>query len=184
MEVSDSLKRSSPGLYTAEELRRRDETPWTRVQGVLAITQFAVFLVSVGLIARYLATGEGLALASASVVAKTLVLYVIMVTGSIWEREVFGCYLFARPFFWEDVVSMGVIALHTAYLAVWLTAAVPVFSQLMLALAAYAAYAVNAAQFVLKFRAARRQLDVSPAVAAASRCATIPTRASLRGGLL
>ncbi len=70
---------------------------------------------------RYMATGEGLALASASIVVKTLVLYLIMVTGSIWEREVFGCYLFARPFFWEDVVSMFVIALHTAYVAAYLS---------------------------------------------------------------
>ncbi len=68
------------------------------------------------LVLRYLPTGEGLAAANASVVVKTLVLYTIMVTGSIWEKEVFGQYLFARPFFWEDVVSMVVLALHTAYL--------------------------------------------------------------------
>jgi 3-vinyl bacteriochlorophyllide hydratase len=39
-----------------------------------------------------------------------------MITGSIWEKVVFGKYLFARPFFWEDVFSMLVLALHTAYL--------------------------------------------------------------------
>ena len=47
-------------LYTAEEKRRRDATPWTLVQGVLAPLQFLVFLISLGLVARYLATGEGL----------------------------------------------------------------------------------------------------------------------------
>lgn len=144
-------------LYTPEERRRRDESPWTLVQGVLAITQFAVFLVSLTLILRYLATGEGLGLASASIVIKTLVLYVIMVTGSIWEREVFGCYLFASPFFWEDVVSMLVIALHTAYLWAYLSSSLDVTFQILLALAAYSAYAVNAMQFVLKLRAARRE---------------------------
>ena len=51
-----------------------------------------------------------------SVVIKTLVLYTIMITGSIWEKEVFGRYLFAPAFFWEDVFSMLVLALHTAYL--------------------------------------------------------------------
>ncbi len=31
-------------LYTAEEKKRRDETIWTQVQGVLAPLQFFVFL--------------------------------------------------------------------------------------------------------------------------------------------
>jgi 3-vinyl bacteriochlorophyllide hydratase len=79
-----------------------------------------------------------------------------MVTGAIWEKVVFGQYLFARPFFWEDVVSMGVIALHTAYV-VGLWAGWPPRSLLALALVAYAAYAVNAIQFLLKLRAARLQ---------------------------
>ncbi|MFM8781677.1 MAG: 2-vinyl bacteriochlorophyllide hydratase, partial [Gemmatimonadota bacterium] len=81
----------------------------------------------------------------------------IMVTGSIWEKVVFNEWLFAKPFFWEDVVSMGVIALHLAYVAgLWTGALAP--RQLMaLALAAYAAYIVNAVQFILKLRAARQQ---------------------------
>lgn len=144
-------------LYTAEQRRRRDASPWTLVQGILAPLQFVVFLVSLGLVLRYLASGEGLALATASVVAKTLVLYAIMVTGSIWERDVFGRYLFAPAFFWEDVVSMGVLALHTAYLGVLVTGALAAQGQMLLALAAYAAYLINAAQFLLKLRAARRE---------------------------
>jgi hypothetical protein len=36
---------------------------------------------------------------------------------------VFGVYLFARPFFWEDVFSMAVLALHTAYLVALATGA-------------------------------------------------------------
>ena len=142
-------------LYTPEQRRRRDESPWTIVQGVLAPVQFVVFLVSLALVLRYLATGEGFAAATVSVVVKTLCLYAIMVTGSIWEKRVFGHYLFVPAFFWEDVFSMLVLALHTAYLAVlafgWLTPD----QQLYLALAAYAAYAINAAQFLIKLRMAR-----------------------------
>jgi 3-vinyl bacteriochlorophyllide hydratase len=149
-------------LYTPEERRRRDSSPWTMVQGVLAPLQFAVFLVSLGLVLNYLATGDGLATATASVIAKTVVLYVIMVTGSIWEKEVFGRWLFAPAFFWEDVFSMLVLALHTAYLAVVLLGIGDGQGQMFLALAAYAAYLVNAAQFVLKLRAARRQEALSP----------------------
>lgn len=143
-------------LYTPEERRRRDESRWTLVQGVLAPLQFAVFLVSLSLVLRYLGTGHGLMLATASVVVKTLVLYAIMVTGSLWERAVFGRYLFAPAFFWEDVVSILVLALHTAYLVALTSGAVDAERQMWLALAAYVSYAVNATQFLLKLRAARR----------------------------
>jgi 3-vinyl bacteriochlorophyllide hydratase len=148
-------------LYTAEERRRRDASGWTLVQGVLAPLQFVVFLVSLALVLRFLATGEGLGAATVSVVIKTFVLYTIMVTGSIWEKEVFGVYLFARPFFWEDVFSMAVLALHTAYLAVVFTGALTPAQQMYIALAAYLAYVINATQFVLKLRAARLQASRS-----------------------
>ncbi len=142
-------------LYTAEQRARRDRSGWTLVQGVLAPLQFAVFLVSLALVVRYLLTGAGEEPAIVSVVVKTLVLYLIMITGSIWEKVVFGRYLFADAFFWEDVFSMLVLALHTAYLAAlgfgWLGPR----GLMGLALAAYAAYAINATQFVLKLRAAR-----------------------------
>jgi 3-vinyl bacteriochlorophyllide hydratase len=150
-------------LYTPEQRRRRDATPWTIVQGVLAPVQFLVLLVSVGLIWRYLATGEGLAAANASIVVKTLVLYAIMITGSIWEKVVFGKWLFADAFFWEDVVSMLVLALHTAYLVAMFYGLLPATELMLLALAAYATYAVNAAQFLLKLRAARLATQPAPA---------------------
>lgn len=144
-------------LYSPEEKRRRDATPWTLVQGVLAPIQFAVFLISLGLVSRYLATGDGLWLATVSIVVKTLLLYAIMITGSIWERVVFGRYLFAPAFFWEDVFSILVLALHTAYLAVLVLGLGTAQQQMLLVLAAYASYAINATQFLLKLRAARLQ---------------------------
>jgi 3-vinyl bacteriochlorophyllide hydratase len=144
-------------LYTPDQRRRRDQSAWTLVQGILAPLQFVVFLVSAGLVLRFLDTGEGQTAATVSVVVKTLVLYLIMVTGAIWEKVVFGRYLFAEAFFWEDVFSMLVLALHTAYLVVLATGWLDVRGQMYLALAAYAAYAINAAQFVLKLRAARLQ---------------------------
>ena len=142
-------------LYTPEERARRDATPWTLVQGLLAPAQFLVFVVSLVLVVRTLATGQGATAAAVSVVVKTLFLYTIMVTGAIWEKRVFGRYLFAHAFFWEDVFSMLVIALHTAYLYALFTGALGTRGQLLLALAAFASYVVNATQFILKLRAAR-----------------------------
>jgi 3-vinyl bacteriochlorophyllide hydratase len=143
-------------LYTPEERARRDATRWTLVQGILAPVQFAAFAVSLVLVARYLVTGEGYAVATASILVKTALLYTIMFTGALWEKAVFGRYLLAPAFFWEDMVSFAVIALHTAYLWLLFTDA-PHGAQMGTALAAYALYVVNAAQFVLKLRQARAQ---------------------------
>ena len=146
----------APLIYTAEERQRRDSSPWTVVQGVLAPVQFLVFLISLSLVVRYLSVGEGASAAQTSVLVKTMVLYLIMVTGCIWEKVVFGQYLFAPAFYWEDVFSMLVLALHTAYVLAVYWNLMSTRELMWLALAAYAAYVVNAIQFVLKLRAARR----------------------------
>ena len=142
-------------LYTPEERVRRDETKWTLVQGILAPIQFVVFLVSLYLVLRFLFTGEGENSANISVVVKTLTLYTIMVTGCIWEKVVFNCYLFAPAFFWEDVFSMLVLLLHTLYLVALGTGYLDQTELMLLALAAYATYVVNAGQFIWKLRMAR-----------------------------
>jgi len=142
-------------LYTPEQRARRDASPWTLVQGILAPVQFVICIVSVVLVIRFLMTGEGYMAATVSVILKTLALYTIMVTGAIWEKEVFGQYLLAPAFFWEDVVSFGVIALHTLYLAGLLWGFMSPDQLMILALVAYVAYVVNAVQFIWKLRMAR-----------------------------
>ena len=150
-------------LYTPQERQRRDASPWTWVQGVLAPVQFLVFLVSLALVLRFLWTGQGQAAAEWSIVVKTIVLYTIMVTGCIWEKVVFGQYLFAPAFYWEDVFSMLVLALHSAYLIALFGGLLEPRALMWLALAAYAAYVINAAQFLIKLRAARLDAAGSPA---------------------
>ena len=151
------MGRSPPPLYTPEQRQIRDQSPWTLVQGILAPVQFLIFLVSLVLVLRYLVTGEGAAAATISIVIKTIALYTIMITGSIWEKVVFGKWLFVPAFFWEDVFSMLVLALHTAYLVALIGGLGSERQQMLIALAAYASYAINATQFLLKLRAARLQ---------------------------
>ncbi len=149
-------------LYTEEQRARRDNSIWTIIQGVLAPIQFLVFLVSLALVVRYLVTGAGYDTATISILIKTVFLLTIMVTGAIWEKVVFGQYLFAPAFFWEDVFSFLVIALHLAYVwALWTSALSPT-EEMWLALAAYAAYVINAGQFLWKLRVARLQASASP----------------------
>ncbi len=152
--VSAGLQPRHP-LYTNEERLRRDASVWTLVQGILAPVQFLVFLVSLVLVLRYLLTGQGLEAANISIVVKTLTLYTIMITGCIWEKAVFDCYLFAPAFYWEDVFSMLVLTLHTGYLYALATGFLTSQQLMYLALAAYSTYIVNATQFLLKLRTAR-----------------------------
>ncbi len=152
--------RTGRPLYTAEQRRRRDASPWTRVQGWLAPLQFLIFLVSLGLVLRCLWTGEGATAATVSIVLKVAALYAILWTGCLWEKDVFGVPLFAAAFFWEDVFSLLALALHTAYLAVLLTGALDLQGQLWLALAAYAVYLLNAGQFLFKLRRARLEAPI------------------------
>jgi 3-vinyl bacteriochlorophyllide hydratase len=150
-----------PRLYTPAQRARRDATVWTLVQGLLAPAQFLAFAVSLVLVLWFLTTGTGYAAATVSILIKTAFLYVIMITGAIWEKVVFGQYLFAPAFFWEDVFSFVVIGLHTAYLWALFTGALDPAGLMVLALAAYAAYAVNAGQFLWKLRLARRDAEVA-----------------------
>lgn len=154
MKSSSSLTGTTP-LYTADQRERRNSSRWTLVQGILAPVQFLVFIISAVLLVRYLLTGEGLEVATASVVIKTLFLYAIMYTGALWEHDVYGQYLFAPAFYWEDMVSMLVIGLHTLYLGMYLTGLGSTSALIGVAVAAYLTYVVNAAQFVLKLRHAR-----------------------------
>ena len=167
--VNDNKNRGTGfGLYTAEQRQRRDDTVWTLVQGILVPHQFLVFAISTAFVVNFLANGTGLWIATVSVIAKTMILYTIMVTGAIWEKVVFGRYLFAPAFFWEDVVSMLVIALHTAYLVAWLFGFGAPAEQMWIALAAYAAYVINAAQFLLKFQQAKKPVRQEQAFAGAT----------------
>ncbi len=145
----------SKPLYTPEQRKRRNNSVWTLVQGILAPVQFLIFIISFSLVIHYLFTGDGYEIATISIVIKTIALYLIMITGSIWEKVVFGKYLFADGFFWEDVFSMVVLALHTAYLYFLWNGRLDANELIYLALAAYVAYLINAAQFLWKLRVAR-----------------------------
>ena len=159
MTSSQNLQPS--GLYTKDQRSRRDATAWTVVQGILAPLQFLVFLVSLFLVIRYMITGLGYDIMTLSIIAKSLLLYLIMITGAIWEKVVFGQWLFAPAFFWEDVVSFGVIALHSLYIYGLIQGTIPADILVWIILAAYASYVANAGQFLWKLRAARLQMEAS-----------------------
>ena len=153
------MNEKSKLLYTPEQRIKRDKSIWTIVQGVLAPLQFLVFLVSITLVIRYLMTGKDYEMANYSILLKTFFLLLSMVTGCIWEKVVFDKYLFAEAFFWEDVFSMLVIFLHLSYVYCLFTQKLSPDSLMVLALCAYVAYFINAAQFIWKLRIARKEYE-------------------------
>jgi len=159
--ATQAAKPAAAVLYTPAQRARRDATKWTVVQGVLAPLQFVVFMISLAMVLRYLTTGAGYEIATASIVLKTAILLLIMVTGAIWEKVVFGQYLFAPAFFWEDVFSFAVIALHLLYVFALLSGGYDPTTLMWIALLAYATYVVNAGQFVWKLRQARLSAEVA-----------------------
>ena len=159
-------KQSSPqvdgwNLYTPSQRIIRDRTIWTKVQAILAPLQFIVCIISLALVVRYLFTSEGYYIATVSIVVKSCLLFLIMITGAIWEKVVFDQFLFAEAFFWEDIVSFFVIFFHGLYLYVLLSGDFAPTSQMSVALFAYFLYFINAFQFLRKLRLVR-QTDQKP----------------------
>jgi 3-vinyl bacteriochlorophyllide hydratase len=142
--------------YTAEQLQKRDNSKWTLVQAVLAPIQFLAFVISFILVVRYLLTGEGYTIANISVLIKITLLWLITITGMIWEKEVFGKWFLAPEFFWEDVGNAVAMIMHNLYFyARWQGWSPEATMTLMLI--AYIAYLFNMAQFVVKGVRARKQ---------------------------
>lgn len=142
--------------YTPEQFARREASPWTRVQIVLAPIQFLAFLISFALVVRFLVSGAGYTAATVSVLIKIGLLWAITISGMIWEKQIFGHYFLAREFFWEDVGNAVAIATHSLYFVArglhWSE-----HSVMLVMLLAYCTYLVNCAQFVRKGIQAGRQ---------------------------
>ncbi|MCB8924215.1 MAG: 2-vinyl bacteriochlorophyllide hydratase [Ardenticatenaceae bacterium] len=149
--------------YTPEQLERRNNSKWTLVQAVLAPLQFLMFIISFSLVVRYLFTGEGYVLANVTVLIKISLLWLITITGMIWEKEIFGHWFLAPQFFWEDVGNAVAMLTHNLYfLAQWLGWSER--SVMLLMVVAYSTYMVNCGQFIMKGLQARKQRQETEAL--------------------
>jgi 3-vinyl bacteriochlorophyllide hydratase len=147
-------------MYTPEQLAKREASPWTRVQMILAPIQFLAFIISFALVAYYVVTGHGHLAATISVWIKILLIWAITITGMLWEKDVYDHYFMAREFFWEDLGNLIAILTHNAYFVVqWLG-----WNQrdvMLVMLFAYITYLFNAAQFLVKgIRSARLRREM------------------------
>lgn len=148
--------------YTTDQLHRRDQSLWTPVQAVAAAIQFIIFVVSLVLVIRFFATGQGYEVATVFGVAKVLLLYFMTVTGMAWEDEVFGQMFLAKAFFWEDIGNLLSLSGNTAYLATLLLG-LPEEIQMIALCVALATYVINFAQFARRGMKSARQKSASAA---------------------
>jgi 3-vinyl bacteriochlorophyllide hydratase len=142
--------------YTPDQLRRRNESLWTPVQGVAAPLQFLTFVASLVLVIRYFSTGQGYEAAHVASSIKVVMMIFITVTGMAWEFDVYGHYFLAKEFFWEDLVNAISLVLHLAFIATWVMGASERTNMLVM-LVALASYVVNFIQFGRRGLMAARQ---------------------------
>ena len=137
-------------------LERRKASVWTRIHPVFALAQLLVFFVSVSLLVAYLLHAVPYAAVHDSVLVKIGLMLGAVVTGALWEHDVYGRWWFAHEFIIEDTMTANVFVLHVAYLVVayvW-----PANGKAMLAMlgVAYGVYALNVAQYVVQHAGVRR----------------------------
>jgi 3-vinyl bacteriochlorophyllide hydratase len=142
--------------YTPEQMRRRQQSKWTIVQAILAPLQLLTFIISVILIIRYLSTGLDYEITTISILIKIALMWLITITGMLWEKEVFGQWFLAPQFFWEDVMNAISLILHNGYFVARLLGASERDLALVM-LVAYASYMINFAQFLIRGLRSRKQ---------------------------
>jgi 3-vinyl bacteriochlorophyllide hydratase len=157
-----------PGLLAFQTIQeRRDASTWTRIHPIFAIGQLGIFLVSVALLVLYALHVVPFTAVYLSVLMKIFCMVGAIVTGSLWERDVFGPWWFADDFFIEDVMTVNVFLLHVGVVVTYFAQAPDLRAVLALLLFSYAVYALNVGQYIFRHMGMKRQnaLTAAPAKA-------------------
>ncbi len=135
-------------MQTIQE--RREASRWTRVHPIFAIGQLGVFLVSVVLLVMYLLHAMPFAAVYLSVLLKIACMVGAIVTGSLWEHDVFGPWWFADEFFIEDVMTVNVFLLHVGVIVAYFLQPADMRLVIALLVFAYVVYGLNVAQYIVQ----------------------------------
>jgi 3-vinyl bacteriochlorophyllide hydratase len=138
---------------------RRAASVWTRIHPIFAIGQLLVFVVSLVLLALYFAHVVPFSAVHVSVLVKVAFMTLAVVTGSLWERDVYGQWWFAPQFLVEDVMTANVFLLHVAYLAMYYLFPAKMATTLALLVVAYSVYALNVGQYIVSHLRTRKALQ-------------------------
>ncbi len=144
-------------MYTPDQLRRRQNSRWTKVQIILAPIQFVAFMISFGLVIHYLISGEWYWTATISVWVKIALIWALTITGMFWEYDMYDHYFMAKEFFWEDLGNLIAIITHNLYFVAKGMGA-DERTVMWVMVFAYVTYLFNAGQFLARgIRSARQR---------------------------
>ena len=140
---------------------RRAASRWTYVHPLFAIGQLGVFLMSLVLVALYFLHVVPYTAVHLSVLIKICFMIGAVITGSLWEHDVFGRWWFAHEFFVEDVMTANVFALHIGYLLTFYLMPWNMFAILAMLGMSYLVYGLNVAQYIVSHMNARKEAEGS-----------------------
>jgi 3-vinyl bacteriochlorophyllide hydratase len=150
-------------LPTVQE--RRDASIWTRIHPVFAISQLGVFIVSVALLILFALHVVPFTAVYLSVLLKIVLMIGAVITGSLWEHDVFGEWWFAEEFFVEDVMTINVLLLHIGVVVFYFAQPAKLGAVAGLLVFAYVIYAINVAQYIIQHAGARKPAAATAAAA-------------------
>jgi len=134
---------------------RRAASIWTKIHPVFAIAQLLVFLVSLLLLGLYALHAVPFHAVHVSVLVKVALMLGAIVTGALWERDVFGWWWFAPDYLVEDATTVMVVALHVAYLVLVYFWPANTHAIVAMLCVAYTVYAINVAHYIIRNRQMR-----------------------------
>jgi 3-vinyl bacteriochlorophyllide hydratase len=142
---------------------RRKASIWTLIHPLFAIGQLLAFLVSVGLFFAYLCGKVPFHAVHVSVLVKIGLMIGAVLTGSFWERDVFGYWWFAPEFLFEDVMTLVVFITQMSYLA--MVIAHPQMMTVILGILsfAYLVYLANVAQYIHRTQTMKKETAAAEA---------------------
>ncbi len=138
--------------------QRREATIWTKLHLPFALGQLAVCAISVLLIAAFFAGYVPFSVVHASALLKISLMAGAVITGSLWEKDVYGFWWFAPQFFFEDLLTYVVALFQIGYLIVYYHQPNNLAANVAVLMVCYLAYIINVTQYVLKHRSARRSM--------------------------
>jgi 3-vinyl bacteriochlorophyllide hydratase len=146
---------------------RREASIWTKIHPVFAIGQLGVFAVSAVLLIMYFFHLTTFSTVFLSVLIKIVFMIGAVITGSLWEKDVYGAWWFAYDYFIEDVMTLNVFLLHIAFLVtayLWSSNMQAVISMLLVA---YGVYFLNVIQYIVR-HSGNKKSDAEPSLAKAA----------------
>jgi len=117
---------------------------------VFALGQLLMFFVSAILLTMYARGAVSFSVVHESVLFKIALMLGAIITGALWEKDVFGAYWFAPEFMGEDTMTVIVFILHVSYLTMVFAHPENIGYQVSMLVMAYTVYVVNVAQYVIR----------------------------------